>query len=40
MFVLSGVILFASTVVYSSVEDGKLDWNIVTTEEGRFVCYK
>lgn len=39
MVVLLGIILFASKVVYSSIQDGKLDWDILSTEEGRYTIY-
>ena len=37
MAVLSGVVLFASSVMYTYLDDGKLDWNIITSEEGRYM---
>ena len=37
MAVLSGVVLFASSVMYTYLEDDKLNWNIITSEEGRYI---
>lgn len=35
--VLLGIILFAGKVMYSSMQAGKLDWYILSSEEGRYI---